>query len=267
MFWGGMEFRRENQSFMKREEDTFEIDLGKLARFLFGYWWAILASAVILAVLAFGCTRFAVTPLYRSGVTIYVNNVNAPGQQIETITGSNLAAAQKLVSTYVNIIKSDTVLKDVIKTAKLEAKPEDIRKMMSAKQVEETEMFQVFISNPNPKTAAYIANAIANVAPKRIAGFVEGSSAKIVDYASEAEKPYTPSYTKNIALGFLLGAILACIVLTLRYLFDMRVKTEDDLKQYFDAPVLGIIPSFEQKRKSGYGYGYGYAQAGKESKK
>ena len=101
------------------------------------------------------------------------------------------------------------------------------------------------------------------MAPKRIAGFVEGSSAKIVDYASVAKKPYTPSYKKNITLGFLMGALLACIVLTLRYLFDMRIKTEEDLKQYFNAPVLGVIPSFEQKRKNGYGY----AQVGKESKK
>ena len=248
---------------MKREEDTFEIDLGQLVRFLLGYWWAILTSAVVLAVLAFGYTRFAVTPLYRSSVTIYVNNINVPGQQIEMVTGSNLATAQKLVSTYVNIIKSDTVLKEVIKATKMEAEPRDIRKMMSARQVEETEMFQVFISHPNPRTAAYIANAIANVAPKRIAGFVEGSSAKIVDYASVAKKPYTPSYKKNITLGFLMGALLACIVLTLRYLFDMRIKTEEDLKQYFNAPVLGVIPSFEQKRKNGYGY----AQAGKESKK
>ena len=258
-----MEPRRENKSSMKREEDTFEIDPGQLVRFLLGYWWAILASAVVLAVLAFGYTRFAVTPLYRSSVTIYVNNINVPGQQIEMVTGSNLATAQKLVSTYVNIIKSDTVLKEVIKATNMEAEPRDIRKMMSAQQVEETEMFQVFISHPNPRTAAYIANAIANVAPKRIAGFVEGSSAKIVDYASVAKKPYTPSYKKNITLGFLMGALLACIVLTLRYLFDMRIKTEEDLKQYFNAPVLGVIPSFEQKRKNGYGY----AQVGKESKK
>lgn len=247
---------------MRREEDTFEIDLGKLVQYLVDRWWIILISSLIFASAAFGYTRFAMTPLYKASVTIYVNNINAPSQELQILTGSNLAAAERLVSTYVNIIKSDTVLKDVIKEGKLSCSVRSLRGMMSAEQVEETEMFRVNISHPQPKTAAYIANAVANVAPKRIASFVEGSSTKIIDYASVPIEPYSPNYEKNILLGLVIGAFLACVVMVLRYLFDIRVRSEDDLKQYFEAPVLGVIPSFSQsgKKKSDYtkGYGYGY---------
>ena len=255
---------------MKRGKDnTFEIDLGKLFRYLGGYWRVILAAALLLGLLALGYTRFAVTPLYKAGVTIYVNNVNVPDEKLQMVTSSNLATAQRLVSTYVNIIKSDTVLKEVIREGDLDCDAETLRQMLSAEQVEETEMFRVNISHPKAKTAAYIANAVANVAPKRIAGFVEGSSAKIIDYATAPKEPDSPSYRSNIAVGVLLGLLLACFVLTLRYLFDMRVKTEDDLNQYFDAPVLGVIPCFEQsgRRKSGYGYGYGCGAEKKEGGK
>ena len=250
---------------MGKKDDVVEINLAKLFRFYLKNWLAILAAGLVCAVLALAYTRFCVTPLYRANVTIYVNNIKS-GQNVDYITGSNLSAAQQLVNTYVNIIKSDTVLNEVIKAGRLDCKPEALRRVMSAQQIEDTEMFVVSVSHPDPEIAAHVVNTIAKVAPAKISGFVEGSSTKIIDYATVPQAPYTPSYSRNIVLGGLLGCILVGIFLTLRYLFDMRIKTEDDIEQYFKAPVLGVIPSFDQdntKRRNGYG-GYGYGSQEEE---
>ena len=236
---------------MYQKEDELEIDLGKLLHYYLEHWVSLLISGVGCALVALLITMFLITPQYRASVTVYVNNTKST-QSIEAITGTNLSAVQQLVNTYVNIIKSNTVLKDVIEKGRLEYTPAQIRDMMTASQIADTEMFTVTISHPNPEMAVKIADSIAYVAPKRISSFVKGSSTEIIDYAEMPTAPYTPSYPKNIVLGGLLGGIVMGAILTFRFLFDMRIKTDEDIVAYLKIPVLGVIPEKDagEKRKS-----------------
>ena len=206
------------------------------------------------------------TPLYRASVKIYVNNINA-NEKIEYVNASNLATAQQLVNTYVNMIRSDTVLEKVAQSAGLSYSAADIRGMMAAAQVDETELFEVYISHPDPEEAAKIANAIADVAPDEIAYFVEGSSTKIIDYAKVPGGPYTPNPQRNAMLGAVVGAVLAAAYVFLDYLLDVRIKDEEDLTGMFDLPMLGRIPNFnDSNKKKDARYGYGEEAEGGEKK-
>ena len=153
---------------------------------------------------------------------------------------------------------------------KVDYTPNDIRGMLSAEQVGETELFKVYVSNPDPEMAARIANAIAEVIPTAIADIVEGSSTKIIDYAKVAEHRYTPSYTKNTILSGMIGGFLAVAIITIQFLLDVRIKEAEDLMSQYDYPILGQIPNFEQintKRSGKNGYGYGYETAKVTEKK
>lgn len=228
---------------VERKKENMEIDLTKLLFLYLRKWWLILLCAIVGGGIMYFYTATFVTPLYQAGVTIYVNNVRS-GEQIDYISGSNLTASQQLVSTYVNIIRSDTVLEKVADSTGLDISAAYIRSIMSASQVGETELFDVYISHPDPEMAAFIANAIAEVAPGEIESFVEGSSTKIVDYAKVPQTPYSPSYRKNIVLGAGAAVVLIVAVLTIRDLLDVRIKKEEDLMEISDLPVLGRIPVF-----------------------
>lgn len=231
-------------------KDVLEIDLWKLLLLYLRRWRLILLCGLLAAAGTLFYTANFITPLYRASVTVYVNSVKS-NQQIDYISASNLATAQQLVNTYVNIIRSDTVLEKVVDSAKLDCTAADIRGMMTASQVDETELFTVYISHPDPQMAARIANAVAEVAPGEIEEFVEGSSTKIIDYAKVPRGRYTPSYRKNTFFGGVVGCFLAAAYVTLVYLLDVRLKSEDDLMQLFDLPMLGQIPAFaesEQKK-------------------
>ncbi len=209
-----------------------------------------------------------VTPLYQANITVYVNNVRS-GERIDYISGSNLQASQQLVNTYSNIIKSDTVLSKVAEEAGVDYMPDEMRKILTTKQVGETEMFNVYIVHPDPAEAAHIANAVATVAPAEIEGFVEGSSAKIIDYAKVPDKRFSPSYSRSAVLGAAVGGILALAYVTIRCLLDVRIKEEEDLTALFALPVLGQIPSFDDAapgKRSAYAAPYGEAPAGKEGR-
>lgn len=246
--------------------EVTEIDLKQILLILFHKAWIILLCALIGGGAAFIYTANFITPMYRASVSIYVNNVTknaAQMNEMDYISGGNLATSQQLVKTYVNIIKSNTVLEKVAAEANLKYTADQIRGMMTAASVEETEIFEIQISHPDPKMAAIIANSIANVAPDEIANLLDGSSTKIIDYAKVPQSRYTPSFRTNTFIGCLLGGLLVAMVLVLSEILDVRIKSEADLEQLFELPVLGSIPDFNDEHKNGkYTHYHRYATTG-----
>lgn len=238
------------------ERDGVQIDLQKLLLAWLKKWWLILLCAAVAAAGTLYYTMNYVTPLYRASVQIYVNNSSAD-ERVDYISGSNLTASQQLVATYVNMIRSDTVLRKVAEALnKPDITANYIRDEMTTSQVQNTVMFNVYISDADPHLAAAIANTIADIAPAEIAEFVEGSSTKIVDYARIPQSPYTPSYTKNAAIGAIVGALVAIIIVTLQFLMDVRIKDEEDLTALFNLPILGQIPYIDLKNPNRKSSGY-----------
>ena len=239
---------------LNENRDGLEIDLQKLLLDYLNKWWLIALATVAAMLAAAFVTANFITPMYRARVTVYVNNT-ASGQQIEYISNTNLATSQRLVNTYINIIESDTVLEKVAEASGMNVTADQIRRVMSAEQVDDTELFDVVITHKDPELAAQLANAVAEVAPGEIETFVEGSSTKIIDYAKVPKAPSSPSLKKNCVLGAMIGAVMALAYLTLKFLLDVRIKGEEDLNALFDVPVLAQIPAFvdREKRRDGYG--------------
>jgi len=228
---------------LSENRDGLEIDLQKLLMAYISKWWLIALCTLIAAVGAFYVTSNVIAPMYQAKVTVYVNNT-ASGQQVDYVSNANLATSQRLVNTYINIIESDTVLEKVAEASGMEITAGQIRGMMSAKQVDDTELFDVFVIHADPELAAQLANAVAKVAPGEIEDFVEGSSTKIIDYAKVPVQPVSPNVSRNCVLGAMMGVVVALVYLTLRFLLDVRIKDEEDLNMLFDVPVLAQIPAF-----------------------
>lgn len=238
---------------------TRELDLRLLLLALMRKLWLIVLCAVIIGAAAFGYTKYFVTPMYRASVTIYVNNnrLNVEGSTA-TLTTSDLSVAQRLVSTYVITLKSDRVLNKVAQELDVEMSASQIRGMISAEAVDNTEVFNVTITNADPALAAQIANAVAKVAPDEISEIVVGSSTKIIDYATVPKAPSSPNVMRNTALGAVIGIVLAAVIAILQELLDVRVREEQDVTRLSDAPILGRIPDFALDDK-----GDAYAEAHK----
>lgn len=241
-------------------ERTFEINVKDIFRAALRRIWMVIFCVAVGAVLLYVYSSNFITPKYKATVSIYVNN-NTNTSAVSGITSSDLSTSQKLVKTYVNMIKSDTVLEKVAETAGLNITAAQIRNMLTAESVENTEMFNVEITNADPLKAMTIANAVAQVAPAEIANFVEGSSTKIIDYARLPKSPVSPDNLRIAILGACAGFLVAMIIVVVQVMVDIRIKGEEDLKRISPAPVLGVIPDFTESDHGGYskyGYGYGY---------
>lgn len=239
---------------MNEKNEVYEIDLLKLLKALWSRIFIIIAVTVIGGAISFGYTKYFVTPMYDANIMVYVNNSSLSiGDVGFNISSSDISASKSLVDTYIVILKSRNTLTDVISEGNFNYSYDELSSMISASSVNNTEVFKVIVTSADPNESKKIANVIADVLPDKVASIVDGSSVRIVDYAVEPSHRSSPSYTKNIAIGMILGFILVCAVVIISELFDDTIREEDYLEQTFkDIPVLASIPNLLQGNKARY---------------
>ena len=242
--------------------EEFEIDLKRLLGALVNKAWLIGIVAAVCAAAMFVYTFFFVTPLYQSSAMFYVNNNSfSLGEASLSISSADISASRGLVKSYIVIMNTRETLNDVIDYAGVDRTYGQVRSMISAEAVDNTEIFRVTVTSPDPQEVEKIANAIAYILPKRISSIIEGTSAKIVDSAVVPTAPSSPSYTRNTMIGFLAGLALAAALVVLRELMDISVHSEDDIADSCRYPVLASVPDMEVSGKGGSYYGYGKKSA------
>jgi len=247
----------DSQRLDKNEE--MEIDLHRVLSAVLKKSWLIAIIAVLCAVAIFFCTYFFVQPKYDAGAKFYVNNSSISiGNASVSISSGDLVTSRGLVDSYIVILKTRETLNEVIDYAGVNRTYSEVKGMLQAEAVDETEIFQVTVTSTDPNEAEKIANAIAYILPKRIATIIEGTSAKVVEAAIVPANPSSPNPVKNTVIGFLLGFILSVAVVALRSIFDITIRTEDDIEQVTKYPVLTAVPDMTAASKGGsHYYGYG----------
>lgn len=248
-----------------KKDEVIEIDFKRLLDAVVRKAWLVAIVSILCAVLTLLGTFFFVTPMYESSAIFYVNNnALSVGDASFSLSTGDISAAKSLVDSYIVILKTRTTLNDVIDYAGVDRSYGELKGMISAASVNDTEIFEIIVSSEDPVEAEKIANAIAYILPKRISSIIEGTSAKIVDTAIVAGKPSSPSYTRNAMIGFLVGLAITAAVIILREVFDVSVHAEDDIQRCCDHPVLAAVPDMTTSGKSGY---YGYSERRKASAK
>lgn len=158
------------------------------------------------------------------------------------------------------------MLTEAASKANLNYTPSQLSKMVSTNTEDETEVIGVYVTAEDPKVAAQLASAIADVAPQMISQIIEGSSMQIIDEPLVPTSIYSPNYSKNTAVGFLIGAVIAVAIIVIKELLDDHVKNEEDLEDKFAIPVVGVIPDVNSavKQSSKYAYAYKMNEGGKK---
>ncbi|MFQ9799033.1 MAG: YveK family protein [Clostridia bacterium] len=186
---------------MKDMTDETEISLQEIAGILLHCLWLIAGATIMGALIAFLLTKAFITPQYAASASLYVYNTD----NRESITQSDITTSQKLVETYIVIMQSDAVLNQVAEESALGYSAKEIKEMFSASAINNTEVFQIVIKNPNPEHAQLLANTFLKVAPSEIIRVVKAGSVETVDEAALPTSPVSPNTVRNTLIGGLLG--------------------------------------------------------------
>ena len=257
---------------LQNKQDVQEIDLLKLLKVLWSKIWLIVLAAFVGGVAFFLYTFFFITPQYKSSALLYVNNNSLDiGSTKLNITSGDINASSSLIDTYCVILKSRTTLEQARYEGELPYTYEQLRAKVSGSSEGNTPIFKITVTDPNPEMAANICNTVVEIMVdpnSGISGIVEGSSVSVIDYAVVAKSASSPSYTKNTAIGMLIGFVIACGIIILLSLMDSTIREEEfRLEKYKDIPVLASIPDLNEDSTGGYyGYGSSYARAGEKAR-
>lgn len=226
----------------KTDNGQLEIDILQLMRALWRSAWAILLATVLCGATVFAGTALLIQPKYRAETLMYVNS-NTFSSTKGSISQAELAAAQRLVDTYIVILNTRTTLEDVIAQTGVTYDYEELKEMITAEAVNGTEILSIQVVSKSPAEAQMLANSIARLLPEKIASIVEGSSARILDDAVIPVEKDSPRLLRDTLIGMILGFLVSCGVIVVKELTDDQIHGTEDLVQQFDIPILAVIPN------------------------
>lgn len=237
---------KEKMEKTRNDSEEMEIDLLELMMVMKKKLALILLAGIVGLVIMFAYTSILVTPLYSASSMMYVMPDNG---STNSSTLSDMQVGQQLTSDYSSMIKSRSFMEDVIKKLNLTIDYQELLEKVEVANPTSSRILQVTVNDPNPQTAANIANAVASVAETKLKEITGMQAIKIYEEAAVPEKPSSPSLTKNCALGALAGIVLAMAVITVLYLLDDTIKTEDDIDKYLGMTTLAVLPYNGRKQK------------------
>ena len=224
------------------KEMELEIDLLELFRALMKNIVMIIIVTILFAAVGFGYSKFLITPQYEASVNMIVNTRS---EGATNVTNDNITSAKNMVSTYAIIIKSNTVLNEVIENLGLDMKYGELAEKVSVAAVNSTQVMKVVVQDPDPQLAAQIVEQIISIAPDAIVEAVEAGSCKVISDVVAGEYPVSPSVMKYTALFAMVGLVLSAGLVILKELFSNYIEDDADVAKYLGLPVLGVIPEVE----------------------
>lgn len=228
------------------ENEELTIDLAELVSVLWSKIYLIILAGLIVALAAFAGTKIFITPQYTSSTSMYMLTRSQDGG---TITSSDLQTGTQLTQDYMELVKSRSVLEQVISVLNLDMSTQELSSSVTTENKTNTRILTISVSNEDPELAQEIADALREAVSVKIREIMEIDAVNTIEEANLPSAPSSPNATRNTMLGGLLGVLVTAGIFVLIFLFDDTIKTPYDVEHYLGLNVLTSIPVSEGEEK------------------
>ena len=237
-----------NQDKPIREFDNEEltIDLAELFSVLWSKIYLIILVGLIAALAAFAGTKIFITPKYTATTSMYMLTRSQSGG---TITSSDLQTGTQLTQDYMEMVKSRSVLEQVISVLNLDMSTQELSSSVTTENKTNTRILTISVSNEDPELVQEIANTLRETVSVKIREIMEIDAVNTIEEANLPSAPSSPNVMRNTMLGGILGVLITAGILVIIFLFDDTIKTPDDVEHYLGLNVLTSIPVTEGEEK------------------
>lgn len=219
--------------------EEFEIDLKELFSVLMSEFRFIVMAAVVMMLVAFLFSKYAITPQYESTTKIYV--MNKPDSD-SAVTYGDLQMGTQLTKDYMTLVTSRSMTEQVIAGLNLDLEYENLVNMISVNNPTDTRILEITVRYKDPFVAKRIADALREASGEHITQVMDIKQVNLVEEANIPIQPSDPNIKVNSLLGGALGVIIASFILLLRFFMDDTIKTPEDIEKYLGISVLSTIP-------------------------
>lgn len=184
---------------------------------------------------------FLVRPTYKSTAKMYV--VSASKNSVVDLDALNIGTS--LTADYEQLMLSYPVLEQVINKLNLDMTSEELAKMITLENPQDTRILNINVISTDPKKARDIANTLMDISVDYLPKTMSTNAPNVAQKAKIADRKAGPSYTKYTMIGALAGAFLYCMYIVVKYLMDDTIHTAEDMEKYFDIVPLAVIPDMD----------------------
>lgn len=224
------------------------MDLQAYARML-RHNWILVVAMTLAGLLISGVATVLIKPSFTARTELFVAIQNSGSVQ-ELQQGNTFSQAR--VQSYVRTVETPAVLQPVVEDLGLPLTSEQLAAKVDAKADLNTVLISISVVDDSPARSAAIAQAVAGSLVETVERLEQpkngGTSPISLSIIRPAESPLSsssPNVKLNLTLGLILGLAIGIGLVFLRTTMDTRVRSEADLRNVTDLPLLGSM-SYDQ---------------------
>ena len=232
----------EHNNEIRGEESAFlPFDPIVVVRDVVKHWLLILLIALSVGVGAFILTDMDYEPRYQSQATFVVTT-----RGNSATVFNNLSSTSSLASVFSELINSSVMRKTILQAMDADS----FAGTISAAAVPETNLLNITVTAPDPRTAFLVAQSIIDHHEEVTYRVVDSVSLEVLQGAEVATAPMNRTDAAgNMRKMFLLAGLAACALFALASLMRGTVRSAQEAKKKLDCSYLGEIPH-ENKYKT-----------------
>ncbi len=221
-----------------------EIDLKELFKLFWKKKAIIILTTMVFLFVGYIYNAFIVTPEYRAATTLIL----VKSESASSVTQADVTLNQKLVYTYSELVKSDTVLNEVVNRVQLNKSVSQLRKNITIEAVKNTEILKISVLDSNKDEAAIIANSIAEVFSEQVKEIYNMENIRVVDKAVAPSTPSNINPVKYAGIFAIVGFVISVGVILVLNLFDSTVKSDKDIEKSLNIKTLATFAKNQNAR-------------------
>ena len=214
--------------------------------------WLIVVVALIFAAVVGSYSTFFKDDTYTSEAQMIVT------KESDSISGSDLDVAARMIETCSRIVTNQSFLEGVIESIKEHEEygqyswvasltPSYIKSAMTISQLGETELFAISVTTTDQVKSFVLADMISKEINDSLYQYLpyENITTKISEHARISRVANSKNVVRNTVIAFAAGAVVTMVVLFVLAILDVVVRDRKKLEDNFDIPILGVIPKHE----------------------
>ncbi len=242
------------------EKKTTEEEVGlefifKFMRQIISKWWLIVIFVVAFAATGFAVAKVSYKESYNSKLMLNVSNKDSDvqGTASQVLTASD-AQASTFIANNFKILLSEgndfiTRIQDEVRIKNRECSVEELRGMISVSIGQDSTIITINVNSGDPALAYDVATAIQSVYLDIVKDAMPAVEITVADSASKAVLAPDSSVLIYTAIGFVLGAALAVVIILITDKIQNKLLSTDDIKNNFNVDILATVSDIKTKNK------------------
>ncbi|WP_192978527.1 YveK family protein [Staphylococcus equorum] len=217
------------------------LDLPKILQIIRKNTKLLIILPIICLLISAIVTFFFLDSKYQASTQVLVNQKESDSQMMAQEVQSNI----QLVNTYSEIVKSPRIIDKVSKELERAYSTKELSNMLTVTNQAQSQLLNINVESENSSDSEKVANTVAHVFSEEVPEIMNVDNVSILSKADNTSKQVAPKTLVNLVLGLVIGLILALLIIFIKELLDKRIKSEKDVENELNIPVLGSIQKFK----------------------